>query len=237
VVACSILARSSGDFGIVRPSASAILIFITRSHFVRSSPMTGALRERPQGLPRSPDQEGVVFPEREPLVLTRALSRLAERLGIKALTFHDLRHDAASTLAMAGVPLRTIVEILGHRDMRMTIRYAHLGPQRLREAMHTLDAPPEARVVRYGRPNPEPNARQFDASPRAAGPPAARTWAALLRRVFALGVLAGPRWGGRLRVIATVQDPLAVQALLASLARSGAPAPPGPAPPAPAALG
>ena len=40
----------------------------------------------------------------------------------------------------------------------------------------------------------------------------------------------------RLRVIATVQDPLAVQAILASLARSGAPAPPGPAPPAPAPI-
>jgi site-specific recombinase XerD len=53
-------------------------------------------------------------------------------LGLKNLTFHDLRHDAASTLAMAGVPLRTIAEILGHRDMRMTARYAHLSPQHLR---------------------------------------------------------------------------------------------------------
>jgi hypothetical protein len=39
-----------------------------------------------------------------------------------------------------------------------------------------------------------------------------------------------PRCGGRLRVLATVQDLLAVQAILAYLARSGAPAPPGPAP-------
>ncbi|MBI2526585.1 MAG: hypothetical protein HYV93_11415 [Candidatus Rokubacteria bacterium] len=47
---------------------------------------------------------------------------------------------------MAGVPLRTIGEILGHRDMRMTTRYAHLSPQHLREAMHTLDAPPAPRA-------------------------------------------------------------------------------------------
>jgi hypothetical protein len=40
----------------------------------------------------------------------------------------------------------------------------------------------------------------------------------------------------RLRVIATVQDPLAVQAILAHRARSGAAEPPGPAPPAPAAI-
>ena len=54
-----------------------------------------------------------------------------------------------------------------------------------------------------------------------------------MRRVFNLDVLACPRCGGRLRVIAAVQDPLAVQAILAHLPRSGAPAPP-PAPPAPA---
>jgi len=58
-----------------------------------------------------------------------------------------------------------------------------------------------------------------------------------MRRVLALGVLACPRCGGRLRVIATVQDPLVVQAILAHLASAGAPAPPGPAPPATAAIG
>jgi hypothetical protein len=53
---------------------------------------------------------------------------------------------------------------------------------------------------------------------------------------FDVDVLTCPRCGGRLRVIATVQDPRAVQAILAYLARSGAPAPPGPAPPAPPAI-
>jgi hypothetical protein len=57
-----------------------------------------------------------------------------------------------------------------------------------------------------------------------------------MRRVFDLDVLACPRCGGRVRVIATVQDPLAVQAILAHLGRSRAPEPPGPAPPAPAAI-
>jgi len=50
-----------------------------------------------------------------------------------------------------------------------------------------------------------------------------------MRRVFDLDVLACPRCGGRLRVIAAVQDPLAVQAILTHLARSGVPALPGPA--------
>ena len=60
--------------------------------------------------------------------------------------------------------------------------------------------------------------------------------AALMRRVLDLDVLACPRCGGRLRLIASVQDPLAVQAILTRLARSAAPAPPGPAPPAPATI-
>ena len=51
---------------------------------------------------------------------------------------------------------------------------------------------------------------------------------------FTPDVLACPRCGGRVGVIATVLAPLAVRALLAHLAPSGAPAPPGPAPPAPA---
>jgi CheY-like chemotaxis protein len=54
-------------------------------------------------------------------------------------------------------------------------------------------------------------------------PTHAWTWPALMHRVFALDVHACPRCGGRLRVIATVQDPLVVQAILAHLRRSGAP--------------
>ncbi|MDR7423627.1 MAG: transposase [Armatimonadota bacterium] len=92
-----------------------------------------------------------------------------------------------------------------------------------------------SQVARYGRPALDGTA--LEASPRAAVPTRAWTWAALMQRVFVLDVLACPRCGGRLRVIATVQDPLAVQAILAHLRRSGGPAPPGPAPPASAAIG
>jgi hypothetical protein len=92
-------------------------------------------------------------------------------------------------------------------------------------------------VVSSGRPAPDPHAHEVDTTPhRAAGPSRAWTWAALMRRVFDLDVLACPRCGGRLRVLATVQDPLAVQAILAPRARAGAAEPPGPAPPAPAAI-
>lgn len=88
--------------------------------------------------------------------------------------------------------------------------------------------------VSYGRPAPALTAHEGDASPRGAGTPGAGSWATLMRRVCAVDVLACPRCGSRLRVIATVRDPLAGQAIRAPLAR--ALDPPDPAPPAPVAL-
>ena len=92
-------------------------------------------------------------------------------------------------------------------------------------------------MVEYERPAaPDPEVEQSDAIASRAGTTPGGTWAALMHRVFALDVLACPRCGGHLRVIATVQDPAVVRTILARLARTNAPDPPGPAPPAPAAL-
>jgi integrase len=60
------------------------------------------------------------------------------RAGIEQFRFHDLRHTAASHMAMAGVPLRTIGEILGHKTAAMTERYAHLTPEHKRKAVECL---------------------------------------------------------------------------------------------------
>jgi hypothetical protein len=72
-------------------------------------------------------------------------------------------------------------------------------------------------VVGYGRPAPTVTTGDPAAAHRVP-PPARRnwTWAALMRRAFAVDVLACPRCGGRLRVIATVEDPVAVRQLLAA---------------------
>jgi integrase len=111
----------------------------TKNGDLRTVPMTATLRALLQGLPRPLDSSAPVLPRRKPLVLTRAFARLRERLGIENLTFHDLRHDVGSQLAMANVPLRTIADILGHRKLEMTLRYAHLSPAYLREAIDVLD--------------------------------------------------------------------------------------------------
>lgn len=115
----------------------------TKNGDTRTIPMTETLRAALAALPRPLDPGAPVLPRLDPGVLTRSFARLVRRLGLDNLRFHDLRHDAASTLAMEGVPLRTIAEILGHRDLRMTARYAHLSPQHLRDAMRALERRPE----------------------------------------------------------------------------------------------
>jgi integrase len=111
----------------------------TKNGHSRTVPMTETLRVALQALPRPLKGDGPVFPERNPKVLSRMFARYVRALGLANLTFHDLRHDAASTLTMAGVSQRAVMELLGHRDPRMTIRYQHLSPGHLRDAMRTLD--------------------------------------------------------------------------------------------------
>lgn len=89
---------------------------------------------------RSEDPARYVFgsvPSRytRPTSIDSAWRDAVARAGIKDFKFHDLRHCCASYLAQAGQPLNMIAEVLGHRKMDMTRRYAHLTTQTKAEAM------------------------------------------------------------------------------------------------------
>lgn len=49
--------------------------------------------------------------------------------------FHSLRHTCASWLVQRGISLPIVQAILGHRDVRVTQRYAHLAPDVMTSAM------------------------------------------------------------------------------------------------------
>ncbi|MDV7105348.1 site-specific integrase [Vibrio sp. TH_r3] len=64
--------------------------------------------------------------------------KLVEQSGLKNFNFHDLRHHFASKLVMAGVDLNTVRELLGHSDLKMTLRYAHLAPEHKAAAVNLI---------------------------------------------------------------------------------------------------
>jgi integrase len=109
----------------------------------KTLPIEGEFREVLLALPRSVGAAPVFTrPDGRPFAaidVQRAFGVARKLSGIRAeLTPHSLRHTFASWLAISGQPLRTIQELLGHADIRMTIRYSHLSPAHLSDAMRTV---------------------------------------------------------------------------------------------------
>lgn len=111
------------------------VIFVdTKNGETRASPLVGpaydALKKWSRVLPI--DKNQYVFPGRtertinKPLDFQKPWSTALKRSGIKDFRFHDLRHTAASHLAMNGAGIREIADILGHKTLEMVKRYSHL---------------------------------------------------------------------------------------------------------------
>lgn len=73
--------------------------------------------------------------------LRRALQRASILREAGRIGWHDLRHTYASHLAMRGVPMKVIQELMGHADLSTTMRYAHLAPGARESAVQQLDQP------------------------------------------------------------------------------------------------
>ena len=115
----------------------------TKNYENRTIPMNDALYEALREHPRhfsspyvfcNPDNEG------KPLQDFRCSFETAcKRAGLGHVVFHSLRHTFASHLVMSGVDLTTVQRLLGHKDIKTTMRYSHLAPDHLKGAVERLD--------------------------------------------------------------------------------------------------
>ena len=73
----------------------------------------------------------------------RSWMERAERAGGLPVTghIHRLRHTFCSHLAMRGAPAKAIQELAGHADLSTTMRYMHLSPASLNQAIQLLEQP------------------------------------------------------------------------------------------------
>lgn len=93
--------------------------------------------------PRS-KEKGFVFCKDDgkplgPMLCLRWLHLACQRAGLRKIGWHTLRHTFASHLAQNGISIVIIKELLGHADIKTTMRYSHLTSLAIKEAVKTLE--------------------------------------------------------------------------------------------------
>ena len=71
--------------------------------------------------------------------LSGTFKEATKKAEFEDFRFHDLRHCFASWNRQAGVDIDTLADLMGHKDTRMTRRYAHIGPAHLANAVGLLE--------------------------------------------------------------------------------------------------
>lgn len=71
--------------------------------------------------------------------IEKGFNAAVKRAGIEDFTFHDLRHRFASQMIMRGASLKEVQEILGHKTIAMTMRYAHLSQEQKKKAVNLFN--------------------------------------------------------------------------------------------------
>jgi integrase len=124
-------------------STSRITLYQTKNGKARGVPINRAVYEALVAIqPDAALRHGWVFTTRNARAwgqIRTAFAKACERAGLKGFRFHDLRHTCASHMVMRGRSLQEVKEVLGHSDLKLTLRYAHLSPRHLLAAVGALD--------------------------------------------------------------------------------------------------
>lgn len=143
----------AADLLTVRRSAFGREIVSPKSNRIRHVPLTEEARRALEAIRRP---FGRVFARNgrpiDDQVARRALARIRRAAGIRSVGWHVMRHTFASHLVAAGVSLKAVQELLGHSDIRTTMRYAHLAPSALRDAVRVLRPVPYSQEAPVGQP-------------------------------------------------------------------------------------
>ena len=126
----------------------------TKSNRNRFIPMSEQLCEMFKS--RTREKELLFCEEGKPLnqiKYCKLLYKACRSSNLRKIGWHVLRHTFASHLAQKGVSLKAIQELLGHSDIKTTMRYAHLSPAELRSAIDILDFGQQAVNVPVFTPN------------------------------------------------------------------------------------
>ena len=71
--------------------------------------------------------------------IKKSFATACQKAGIEDFHIHELRHTCGASMVQAGVPLRTVAEILRHSSISTTMKYAHLSPDNARAGAEALE--------------------------------------------------------------------------------------------------
>ena len=122
---------------------NSIIIHETKNNERRRVPLIEPAKSRLKTLSRVRRLDTqLLFPSRanphKPIDLKRPWENAVKASGIEGFRFHDLRHTAASYLAMTGASPLEIAEVLGHKTLQMVKRYAHLSNSHTEQVMNAM---------------------------------------------------------------------------------------------------
>lgn len=121
----------------------AILLQTTKNGERRFVPLVGIALDLLKSRYINPPTNSLVFPAphspSKPINIRSAWETALAKAGISNFRFHDLRHTAASYLAMNQASLLEIGTLLGHKTVQMTKRYAHLSNEHIQRLSQTLN--------------------------------------------------------------------------------------------------